>query len=259
MNWHQNPLVWITVALMICPSLCAQSGIWPAQRLRENTPSTVTVQELRHVVPKEAQAEMEKADRAKLRHQSEQAIDHLKKAVLIDPEYIAARNNLGLCLLPIEPTAAIAQWEEAIKVNPRKGMLFSNLAIGYGVIDNLEAAERAARTSMELDRTSDQARAVLGVVLYEEHKYNAETLALLERASSQYPMTFVFAAKVLVERGDFQKARAHTQAYLSSGDMEYRGDASEILGLIDRMGPAGVLDSPAKASQVRRAAEGGGE
>ena len=255
MNWPQKTPAWITAAFMICHCLYAQSGIWPAQGLRQNTPSTVTVRELRHVVPREAHAEMEKADRAILRHQSEEAIDHLKKAVLIDPEYVAARNNLGVYLLPVEPIAAIAQWEEAIKVNPRKGVLFSNLAIGYAVIHNLEAAERAARTSMELDRTSEQARAVLGVVLYQEHKYTVETFALLERASSEYPMMFMFAAKLLVERGDFRKARAHVQAYLSSRHDEYREDASQLLDLIDR---TGVLDSPAaRATQVRRAEDGG--
>jgi Flp pilus assembly protein TadD len=234
----QRTAGWITAALIICQSVCAQTGIPPTREFREDTAGTVTLQELRHVVPKEAQTEMEKAIRAKLKHQPEQELDHLKKAVLIDPEYIAARNNLGVCLMSIEPASAIAQWEEAIRVNPRKGLLYNNLSIAYVVIHNLEAAERAARMAMELDGTSNQARAVLGLVLYEERRYTAETSALLERASNEYAMTHVFAAMVLMDQGDFQKARTHVQAYLSSGETEYRKDASEILDFIDRTGQA---------------------
>jgi len=252
----------ITAALIISHSLCAQTGIGPGQRLREDT--TVTLQELRHVVPKAARVEMEKAYRARLKRQAEQEIDHLKKAVLIDPDYIAARNDLGVRLLAIEPTSAIAQWEAAIKVDPHKGMLFNNLAVGYTVTRNLKAAERAARTSIELDGTSDRARALLGLVLFEQRKYSAETSALLERASEAYSFAHVFTAKVLLERGEFQKARTHIQAYLSSGDTEHRAAAFEMLDIIDHAGPRVVAesgpDSPlAQTNQVRRAFEGDGQ
>ena len=231
----QSTASWITGALIICQSLCAQTGIPPTREYREDTATTVTLQELRHVVPREARAEMEEAYRAGLKHQVEQELEHLKKAVLIDPEYIAARNNLAVCLMPIEPASAIAQWEQAIKVNPHKGLLYNNLAVGYAVIHNLVAAERAARMAMELDRTSNGARALLGIVLYEEHKYTAEASTLLERASDEYSNAHVFAARVLIEQGDFQKARTHVQAYLSSGEMGHRKDASEMLDFIDHM------------------------
>jgi Flp pilus assembly protein TadD len=140
--------------------------------------------------------------------------------------------------MSIEPASAIAQWEEAIRVNPLKGLLYNNLAIGYVMVHNLELAERAARMALELDRTTNRARALLGLVLYQEHKYTAETYALLERSSNEYAMTHVFAAMVLVDQGDFQKARTHVQAYLSSGETEYSKGASKILDFIDRTGQA---------------------
>jgi tetratricopeptide (TPR) repeat protein len=234
----QRTAGWITAALITCQSLCGQTGTRPALEFREDPPPAVTFQELQHRVPKEARAEMEKADRAKLKHQREQAIEHLKKAILIDPEYIAARNNLGVWLLPIEPESAIFQWEEAIKVNPRKGLLYHNLAIAYFVIHNLEGTERAARMALDLDRTANRVRAVLGLVLYEEHKYTEETCALLARASDEYAMTHVFAAQVLMVLGQMQEARTHVQAYLSSGEMEYRSHASKMLDSIDHTGQA---------------------
>ena len=232
----QRTAGWITAAFVISQSLCAQTGIRSAEGLRESLPITVTLQELAHIVPKAARVEMEKADRAKLKHQPEQEIDHLRKAVQIDPEYIAARNNLAVRLVATEPAAAIAEWEEAIRLDPHQGLLFNNLAVAYMTIRNLEAAERAARTSVELDRTSERARAVLGVVLCLQRKYTAETSALLERASDDYAIVHVFAAKVFVERGELQKARTHVQAYLSSSQTEFRKNALEMLDFIDRTG-----------------------
>lgn len=201
---------------------------------REEVSLTVTLQELQHIVPKKAQAEMEKAQRARLKHKPEEEIVHLKRAVRIDPEYIAARNNLGICLMSVDPAFAVAEWEEAIKVNPRKGVLFNNLAVGYSALDRLPAAERAARTAMVLDKTSDRARALLGLILFDQQKYTSETLALLERSSRSYSVAHVYAARVLVKLGEFRKAKTHIQAYLSSGEVEYREDATELLGFIDR-------------------------
>jgi tetratricopeptide (TPR) repeat protein len=232
----QRAAGWITEAFLSCYGLYAQTGNRAALEFREHTSPTVTFQELRHIVPRAAQAEMERADRARLKHQPEQVIDHLKKAVLIDPEFIAARNNLGICLLETEPASAVGQFEEAIKVNPRKGLLYNNLAVAYAVIHNLEAADRAARMAVDLDRTSNRARALLGLVLYQQHKYTAEASALLERASGEYSSAHLFAALVLVARGEFQKAGSHAQAYLSSGAAEYRKDASDVLVFIDRTG-----------------------
>lgn len=230
----QKPVIHISAALAFCCSLCAQTGIRPTLEFREDKSAVVTLQELQHVIPRESLAEMDKANRARLKHQPEQVIDHLKRAVLIDPENISARNNLAVCLVESELASAIAQWEEAIKVNPRKGLLFNNLAIGYVLAHNLEAAERAARAAVDLDRTTNRPRAVLGLVLYEEHKYNGETLSLLEHASVEYPMTHVYAAKVLFDQGEYQKARTHARAYLSSGETEHRKAVSEMLDLIDQ-------------------------
>jgi len=233
---RQTTVGWITAALTICHSLFAQTGIRPAIQFRDETSPTVTLQELQHVVPSEARAEMEKAEKARMKHQRDQQIDHLKKALHLDPENVAARNNLSICLVPIDLASAIAHWEEAIRINPHIGLLFSNLAVGHALNHNLEAAEDAARRSIELDRTNSRARALLGLLLVEQHKYTTEALTLLERSANEYPMTYVFAAKTLIERGEFEKARAHIQKYLSDADMEYRDDAAEMLDFINRIG-----------------------
>jgi hypothetical protein len=101
------------------------------------------------------------------------------------------------------------------------------------VTGNLDAAERAARAFMELDGTNE-ARALLGLVLHEQHEYTTETLALLERSGDDYPTARVLAARVLIELGQIRKAKAHLQAYMSEGNMERRREASELLDYIDQ-------------------------
>jgi len=230
---HLRTIGWNTAALILCGGLYAQTDFRRTVDFREETSPTITFQELQHVVPRRAREEMEKAYRAKLKHNPADEIDHLRKAVLIDPEYIAARNNLGVCLLAIEPASAIVQLEEGIRINPHKGALFNNLAVGYTLIHDLWAAELAARKSIELDRTANSSRALLGAILYDQQRYSAETLALLERGCKEYPVSHIYAASVLMKRQEFQKARVHIQAYLSSGETEHRWNASEMLDIID--------------------------
>ena len=227
-------LFWIAAALSVCDSLCGQTGMGPALEFDEGAKLTMTVQELRHAVPRGARSEMERADEAKLKHQPKQEIDHLKRAIQIDPEYVAARNRLGIRLFAIEPASAIAQWEEGIKVDPHRGALFANLAAGYLLIGKPEPAERAARTAVDLEKTSNQARTLLGFALYEEHKYTAEALVLVERASDRFPEAHLFAARMLLEWREFDKARIRIQSYVSSGDKENLGEASEMLGFIEK-------------------------
>ena len=63
---------------------------------------------------------MEKAERARAKNRTDEAIVHFEQAILIDPEFVTARNNLGalyLRLAKLEP--AIAQLEEAAKVTSK--------------------------------------------------------------------------------------------------------------------------------------------
>jgi tetratricopeptide (TPR) repeat protein len=235
-RWGCRPQIaagWI-VAFAICHTLCAQTTFRPPVVFSETATAPVTLQELQHVVPKNARAEMEKAVKAMRKHDWAQAVDRLRKAVAIDAEFVEARNNLGICLFFSDPTSAITQWEEAIKIDPNKGLLFKHLAVGYAAARNLEAAERAARKFLALDGTIE-ARALLGFVLHEEEKYTAETVGLLERSAADYPTAHVFAARVLLNQGQSRRANEHLHAYLSRGEMERRQEASELLDYIHRM------------------------
>jgi len=90
---------------------------------RTASPATVTLQELQHIVPSKAWKEMEKAEAARLRNRTDDAIRHYGQAISLDPEFVAARNNLAVVYLIIRrPDAAVAQLEAAIKADPNRSV-----------------------------------------------------------------------------------------------------------------------------------------
>ena len=190
-------------------------------RVTSTTPyvgsNTVTVQELKHAIPKKAHKEMERAEKAHLQQRKDEAKEHLNRAVSIDPEFVAARNNLAaIYLTEGDGEAAVAQLEEAVKIDPHNPILFTNLTLGYTMTHKLDAAERAARERLLLDRTSAKAHLFLGLVLVEKQRFTDEALRCLERAREEHPLAHLLAARVLIGQGNSERARAEIQTYLST-------------------------------------------
>jgi tetratricopeptide (TPR) repeat protein len=201
---------------------------------------TVTVQQLRHVVPKNAQKEIEKAKQAFAKHRADETIDHLKNVIRFDPECAPARNDLAVVYLRTNnPDPAIDQLEEAIKIDPRNPLFFTNLAVGYLVVHRLDAAERAARMAADLDRTGPYSLYLLGTILVHEHKFTDEALRCFERTDRAYWLGHLFAARVLIAQDNLNLAQSEIQTYLSDKsrqdpDPVYARIITNWLAYIDR-------------------------
>ena len=196
----------------------------------------VTFQELQHVVPRKARKEMEKAETARLRNHQDDAVRHYQQAISLDPELVAARNNLAVVYLTTargEP--AITQLEAAIKIDPKNARLFTNLALGYAMIHNYDAEERADRMAAGLNREDALPRLVLGLALVAQQKFTDEALQCFEQASEQYTAAHLFAAKLLMAGGQLIWAKSEIQIYLSRAeDPRNRALASRWLARIDQ-------------------------
>jgi tetratricopeptide (TPR) repeat protein len=165
----------------------------------------------------------------------DEAIVHFKQAILIDPKFVAARNNLAaIYLRAANPEPAIAQLEEAVKIDPHHPILFKNLTVGYIMIHNFEAAERVARVTLGLDRTGSRAPMLLGFVLVNRQKFNEEALQCFERAHDEYPLAHLLAGRVLIAQGNSEKAKSEIQTYLSSGEQTFRVTATNWLDVINQ-------------------------
>jgi len=220
---------WLLAILITTSTLFGQRGFAPAL----TRPEVVTVEELRHIVPEKAQKEMAKAEAAKAKGRTDEAIAHLKRAIAIDSGFIAARNNLAIHYLATGLLdSAVAELEDALKLYPQHAVLLSNLAVGYLMNEKFDAAERAARLTMKLDRTGWRAPLMLGVALVKQRKFTEEALQSLDRARDYHPWAHLFAGRVHLERGHLERAKNAIQTYLSSGDQEHSEIANSWLEVI---------------------------
>ena len=190
----------------------------PAQpRPRDTDSLTVTAQQLRHVPPAKALTEHKKAEKAFAQNRTKEAMGYLEDAIRIDPEFVRARNDLAaLHLLMEDPYPAIEQLNEAIKFDPHFPLLFMNLAIGYIESGKFDDSERAAREAASLDRTGTLPRYLLAVSLHYQKKFTDEALQCAMQTSDKYPAAHLFAARIFIERNNFEPARVEIRAYLSS-------------------------------------------
>ena len=233
---------WFYTSLLIASLSFGQEERLSVLQSRSNGSNLVTLQELQHVVPKAAQAEFAKWKTADSKGRMDQAIGHLYRAIAIDPEFVAARNNLAIHLMKTDPKRAIVEFEEAIKVDPHHSILWGNLAVGYAVQDQFPEAERTARMAASLDRASLRPQVLLGIALVEQHKYTPEALACLERARQEYPLASLYAAKIFKAYGELEKAKSAVHAYLATGQQLHRDEAFRWLGRLSAAATTGDKD-----------------
>lgn len=182
----------------------------------------VTPQELMHRIPRAAVSEMNKAEKANRERRPDEEIDHLTKAIALDPEFVWARSHLAACLVTSDAQAAIAQLEEGIRVDPHQPILFHNLALANLYAGQLDAAEAAARRARDLGSTDPRTRTLLGWILLERQRYTDETLSLVKSGGDEYSIAYLIAARVLIAQGKLSEAQCYLRDYLSSEDIAFR-------------------------------------
>jgi len=141
------------------------------------------------------------------------AVQGFLRAIDLDPGYMKAHDNLGLCYEALgQYEAAIRSYEEAIRLNRAQGSRSPwpplNLGLLYMRRDRLDEAERLFRESLEGDPRFAQGHYQLGVVL-EKKGRPAEAVQELEQATGldpSYPEPQYALARLYRRSGDAEKA-----------------------------------------------------
>lgn len=180
---------------------------------------TVSVRQLQHRVPGNAAKEWDRAEKARTKGDVSTAVGHLRKAIENDPEFLAARNNLGAMLIAAgQPDEAIAQLKECLELDPHAPLPYANLAVALMMKEDFDGAEAIARRGLDLDRTGTRIRMILGLVLVMQDKFTDEALNSLLRAGKDFPQGALLSARVYAARGERDEAEAAIKGYLKSGD-----------------------------------------
>ena len=173
------------------PSTNSRDGIDCQSRIaQEPQPPAgpVSFYKLTHKIPNKARKEFVTAIKLEADNKSEEGIEHLRKAIAIDPNYMEAYNNLGSRLMTAgRTTEAIEALNHAAMLDPTSSFVHSNLGVVYLSTKNLPEAERQGRLAVALDPTSAKSRYVLGMSLAMQGKEKASAIFHLKLAVTEIP------------------------------------------------------------------------
>ena len=158
-------------------------GSWGADRLRP-TGESVSLLQLQHRVPKEARKAFGRAEKRSKAGNHEHAANDLETAVSDDPEFAAAWGELGAEYGQLERWAeAEAALRRSLALDANPWSVHYNLAVVQSRRGNLSGAQQSAR--LALDRAPNDARVhwLLGFLLYQSPKTEAEGLQHVKSAA----------------------------------------------------------------------------
>jgi len=148
------------------------------------------------------------------------AVKSLKRALELDPRYMRAHDNLGLCYEALGRfDEAERSWEEAIRLNGEQQAKSPwpalNLGLLFTRLDRLDEAEARFRESLASDPLFPQARYQLGITLEKKGRL-AEAVAELEEAARldpAYPEPQYALSRLYRRAGDKEKADRALQRF----------------------------------------------
>jgi tetratricopeptide (TPR) repeat protein len=194
----------------------------PADTKTENV---VSLAELKQKVPDPAKKEFEKATRLVSEGKLQEAIPQYKKALVIFPEYLMARNDLGVQYLKLKRIEeAVEQFEAALEVDSK--VFNPRLNLGIAMVEQkrfLEAKDHLNQ-AISLDSSSPSAHLYLGIASTEIDELEAaerELSAAYTLGGEQYAVVHYYKANVHMKRGEREAAIRELTAYLGkfpSGD-----------------------------------------
>jgi Tfp pilus assembly protein PilF len=196
----------------------------------------VSVAELDQI-PGPAKKEFDRASQLIEKNDSEQAIKHLKQAIDIYPNYVVARNTLGVEYMKVKRLGEAAeQFEAALKISPK--VFVSRLYLGILFVQQKRYAEASSHLNEAVSVNSQHGTAhlYLGIASLGSGDLNgaessfAKALAI---DSGQYLLAHYYLAHVHLKRGENAKAVEALKTYLKAAPNGEQ--APHARSLLDRL------------------------
>ena len=197
--------------------------------------ATVSIRQLQHKVPSEAQKEFAKGNAASRKGEHALALDHFRKATQIDPEFSQAFNSTGVSDMELgQLKQASDQFQKAVDLVPDYLVALANLSIALCRLKHYHEAAEVARRALKLDPLLLKVRYVLGLSLASEGGNQAEALDNLQRAAAEVPTAHLLAAKILAETDRRGDAAKQLDDYLRSSPAD-GADRQKIEGWLEQL------------------------
>lgn len=149
-----------------------------------------------------------------------EAAAKFKKAIALDPDFMKAYDNLGLCLEAMgKYDEAIEQYQHAIRLNREHNIHSAwpplNLGALMAKLNRLPEAEPLFREALQFDANFAQAHYQLGVLLQKEGR-TTPAIDELRRAATldpAYPQPHYALARIYRQAGNLEQAKQELQVF----------------------------------------------
>lgn len=200
--------------------------------------SVVSLAELEQKVPESAKKEFVKGTKLAGDGKIEGAIEQFKKAIGIFPDYLMARNDLGVQYLKLKRAAEAAeQFEAALAVNSKVFNPRLNLAIA--MVDQKRYVEAIdhLNQAVSIDSSSPSAHLYMGIATLEMDQLDAAERELgiaQSLGGEEYAVVHFYLANLLMKKGDRDGTLRELRAYLEKQPGgEHAARARSLLEMIN--------------------------
>lgn len=199
--------------------------------------STVSAEELSQNVPAAAKKQYQQAWKLIANGRILAAIDRLKDAVSIYPEYLSARNDLGAQYLKLGRLNEAAEQLNAV-IDKSPNYWDSRLNLGLVLVEQGKYSEAIdqLRKAVLLDGSRPAAHLWLGVALGEQEELDEAAHELLRArlaGGARYAVARYYLARIHIKRREPDQALTELNAYLEEAP---KGEKSaEAKQLIERL------------------------
>lgn len=222
------------------PSVVSVSLKYKAEAAAQPGPPAgmvVSAAELDRNVPEKARKEFRRGSEAAQAGKTEEAIAHLRNAVRIYPDFLMARNDLGVQLMAAgRLEEAAEQLRLAAKLDPKS--FNPQLNLGIVLVQRHEFAEatQALDSAVSLNPQSPGARLYAGqahAALGDAERAEKELKAAYQLGGARYAAALFHLGNLYLSRGEREQALKSFEAYLAvAPDAANAAEVRKLIGMI---------------------------
>lgn len=185
-----------------------------------STGNVVSAAETDQQVPAPAKQEYAQATRLVNEGKIKEAIERMKKALAIYPNYLAARNDLGVQYLKLSRfDEATEQFEAAIEINPKAFNPRLNLGIVLIKLKRYNDAKEHLALAVAIDSSTPASHLYLGIAGVETDDLEVaerELATAVSQGGREYSVAHYHLARVSMKRGVRDEAIRELKSFLET-------------------------------------------
>lgn len=179
---------------------------------------TVSAREAGSSAPKKAREAYDRSVDLSRRGQIQQAIEELKRAIALYPEYVHAYNDLGVAYIKLDLIdEAVKALEKSILLDPNAFNPRLNLGIANVRRKDFALAEPTLRTAVAIDASAPLAHLYLGITLWKTGRAASaedEFARALSLGGSDIAIAHYYLGQLYAEKDRIAEAVAELETYL---------------------------------------------